>query len=466
MDTTNDKHAEASAAPMQLTASDIHIIDQFRRQKSTAVLTILFTDIKGFTNITEEFGEEYSNKLRRHHDEIVVPVIERDGGGRVIKHIGDSVMAVFSEPSTAVARSLEVQEKLAAFNIAHPGLAKIEVRMGLHTGQVTTEDNVSGDVFGRHVNRAARVEALADGGQVLVTYPVFDSARGWLNEQSDIPAAWEKHGCYALKGIAEPIEVYEAYNPKRITPKAPAGAIVDKGHSKIRIVIAACALVAVAALATFFGLRFAGGTPEVSLVDYNSDWAKMWDGTPFRVGGEPGQHIRPVLTPLKAGHYLLTADTSQIVRFFAPFDVARDKNVLEIRFERDELPGISRRIEYEKGAENKLEESREEEYFSYDANMQKHDHKAKIAMTLAAAPDAADEKKINFACDYTITLDGKEIASGRVEDTHMADDMEVTRPPNKILWSDDFHFYYLSYYMSGSSAEFSIEANFADYKDR
>lgn len=453
-------------AQVQLTASDIQVIDQFRRLKSTAVLTILFTDIKGFTKITEDQGEAYSNKLRRHHDDLVVPIIERDGGGRVIKHIGDSVMAVFSEPSTAVARALEVQEKLAQFNREHPELENILVRMGLHTGQVTTEDNVSGDVFGRHVNRAARVEGLADGGQVLVTYPVFDSARGWLNDKSETPVNWEKHGRYALKGIAEPIDIYEPYNPKLTQPKAPSGGIKAGGFSATRLVGAALGLIALAAAGTYFFIQFANSTPEINVVDFNSDGAKLWDGQSFLVGGEPKQHIRPVLTPIKAGHQLLYYDTSQIVRFFAPFDVKPGKNLLEIRFERDELPGMSRRIEYTKEGPNTLKESQDDTYTSYDAQMNKHDDKAHIDLELKVEPDPEDNKKAKFTCNWTILRNGTEISQGSITDHNMFDDSESHRPAPKILWSDDFHYYYLSYYMSGGSAEFTVEANYADYKGR
>ncbi|HYD17839.1 MAG TPA: adenylate/guanylate cyclase domain-containing protein [Patescibacteria group bacterium] len=457
---------ETSPNQVQLTAGDIQVIDQFRRQKSTAVLTILFTDIKGFTQITEEQGEAYSNNLRRAHDALVVPIIERDGGGRVIKHIGDSVMAVFSEPSTAVARALEVQEKLAAFNREHPELADIEVRIGLHSGQVTTEDNVSGDVFGRHVNRAARVEALADGGQILVTYPVFDSARGWLNENSETPAAWARHGRYALKGIAEPIEIYEVHNPKRVQPKAPPGALPAGGHSLKRMAGAALALILLAAAGTYFFIKFANSTPEVSLVDYNSDWAKMFDGTPFHVGGQPGDHIRPLLTPLKTGHYMLFADRSQIVRFFAPFDVKPGKNLLEMKFDRVELPGMSRRVMFSPDEPAVVRDSQDTTYISYDADMKPHENKAHIDLEVKVEPDPADAKRLKFTCSWAVILNGKEITRDSVTDYNRADDPETHRPPWKTLWSDDFHFYYLSYYMSGNSAEFTLEANFADYKNR
>jgi class 3 adenylate cyclase len=459
---------ENSTPQVQLTATDMQVIDQFRRQKSTAVLTILFTDIKGFTKITEEQGEAYSNTLRREHDALVVPVIERDGGGRVIKHIGDSVMAVFSEPSTAVARALEVQEKLAAFNRAHPELADIHVRMGLHTGQVTTEDNVSGDVFGRHVNRASRVEALADGGQLLVTYPVFDSARGWLTEKSESPVAFARHGRYALKGIAEPIEIFEAYNPTLTKPKAPAGAIAASGFSRGRMALAALALTALAAIGTYGFIRFANSTPEISVVDYNSDHAKLWNGESFTVGGQPGDHIRPVLTPLKSGKHMLFADRSQIVRFFAPFEVKPGKNLLEIKFEREQLPGMSRRVEYdvEKGVPVTEKASEDYEYTSYAADMTPKENKAHIDLDLTAEADPENPKRVKFTASWTVILNGQQLSKSSVTDYNMLDDSESHRVPQKILWSDDFHYFYLSYYMSSYAAEFTVESNFADYKDR
>ncbi len=460
---------ENSNAPdkqVPLTAGEMQVIDQFRRQKSTAVLTILFTDIKGFTAITEEHGEAYSNQLRRHHDAVVVPVIEAGGGGRVIKHIGDSVMAVFSEPSTAVARALEVQEKIAAFNKAHPELENISVRMGLHSGQVTTEDDVNADVFGRHVNRAARVEALADGGQVLVTYSVYDSARGWLNEKSATPIGWEKHGRYALKGIPEAVEIYEPYNPKLTKPQAPAGALVASGMPAKRMAGAALGLILLAGVGTYFGIQFANSTPEISVVDYQADEARFPDGSPFLVGGEPGQHIRPVLTPLKKGHYLINVDSSQIVRFFAPLDIKPGKNLLQVKFQRDELPGMTRRIEYSKEGPNTLTESTDETYTTYDAQGQPQEKKAHIDMALKAELDSQNDQKVKFTCTYTVLVDGRAVAQGTVNDENMMDNSDPARKPQQILWSDDFHFYYLSYYMSSYAAEFNIEANYADYKGR
>lgn len=446
-----------------LTAGEIQVIDQFRRQKSTAVLTILFTDIKGFTQMTETQGEAYSNKLRKHHDDVVVPVIERDGGGRVVKHIGDSVMAVFSEPSTAVARAIEVQEKLAAFNREHPELEDINVRMGLHSGQVTTEDDVNADVFGRHVNRAARVEALADGGQILVTYAVYDSARGWLNDKSEKPVGWEKHGRYMLKGIPEPIEIFEPYNPKLTKPKTPAGAMKAAGTPLKKLAVLGVAMVLAVATATFVQIQVSNVTPEISVVDYGSDIGKLETGETFQLDGERGQHIRKALTPVKKGPHLLSVDISYMVRAFAPFEVKPGKNVIEMKFKRVQLPGMTRRIDHAAEGPNTLQEGEEYTYTSYGPDMTPKENKAQINMTLKSEVDPADAKRIKFTCNYTVLVNGTAVTQGTTEDRNMIDDTESHSVPEKVLWHDDFHYFYVSYYMSGSSAEFTVGSAFADY---
>ena len=461
-----DKNKQPSQ--VALTENDIQEIDQFRRKKSTAVLTILFTDIKGFTKHTEEHGEAYSNKIRHNHDNIIVPIIEREGSGRVIKHIGDAIMAVFSEPSTGVMRALEAQESLKKFNNENPDMIDIEVRMGLHTGQVTTENNVSSDIFGRHVNRAARVEALADSGQVLVTYPVFDSAHGWLKNKSDMPVEWKKHGMYALKGISEPIEIYEPYNPNTTQPKEPPGQIKPAGSSSFKLVAAvALVMVLLGVCGTFLYNNFANRPPpEITLVDYNTDWAILSTGEAFHVGGEPGDHIRTALTPLDEGKHLLYIDRSYLVRFFAPFEVKSGENLLSIQFERTQLPGISRRVEYEDGEKDIVTISRDFDFISYDKDMNRKEHKAHIDYTATADQDSEDENIIHFSCEWKIVLDGEIISEGRIDDTHDRNISEVTRKPQQILWSDDYHYYYLSYYMSGIGAEFTIQSSFEDYKDR
>jgi class 3 adenylate cyclase len=211
---------DANDLLVDLTKADLDPIDEFRAQHQTALLVVMFTDLKGSTELAEHRGEVYSQNVREQHDIILREIVERDDAGRCIKNIGDSLMCVFAEPTAAVERAIEIQQKLADYNRAHPEDAAMQVRIGMHLGQVVVEDKIQMDVFGRHVNRAARVESLAEGGQILLTLAIYDSARGWLRERG---LTWHDHGDYLLKGIDKPIHIFEVCVPGSPVPRAPRG---------------------------------------------------------------------------------------------------------------------------------------------------------------------------------------------------------------------------------------------------
>ncbi len=243
---------------LSLTQSEYKSIDEFRKKKNTAVLTIMFTDIQGFTALTESRGETYVHRLHEEHDRILVGTIEEEGAGVVIKFIGDSVMAVFSEPTAAADKALRIQRRLREFNLAHPELDDILVRIGLHMGQTVIENKMQTDLFGRHVNKASRVESLAAGGHVYASYPVFDSVKSWL---LDSPTAGSKlHGSYRLKGIDRPEEIYEIFDKDVAEPRAPKGA-KRAGRLSPAIPIAAAVAAAIVLAGAFVLSR---GTPGAS----------------------------------------------------------------------------------------------------------------------------------------------------------------------------------------------------------
>ncbi|MDX1399410.1 MAG: adenylate/guanylate cyclase domain-containing protein, partial [Oceanospirillum sp.] len=173
--------SQQPSQPVELSGQESNSLRDYISSHHTTVLTVMFTDIKGYTELTEQKGETYVEEIRRAHDVLLSGIIEADNSGLILKHIGDSVMAVFAEPSRAVHRAIEIQQQLVSFNKENTQWDDIEVRIGLHMGQVTVEGEVTFDIFGRHVNRAARIEGLADGGQVYMSYTVFDSARSWLS---------------------------------------------------------------------------------------------------------------------------------------------------------------------------------------------------------------------------------------------------------------------------------------------
>ncbi|MBS0465038.1 MAG: adenylate/guanylate cyclase domain-containing protein [Proteobacteria bacterium] len=205
--------------PQPVVASaDLRRIDEFRRAKNTSVLVVMFTDIAGSTRFAEVHGEDAYDALRREHNRILLEIIERDAAGCFVKNIGDAIMAVFAKPSEAVERALEIQRSLRQRNAIVPASERIVVRIGMHMGQVARDEATSVDVFGRHVNRAARVEALAPPGHVLITRPVYDSARGWIDPQRH---AFVEHGPYRLKGIPEPVDLIEPFERGALRPRTP-----------------------------------------------------------------------------------------------------------------------------------------------------------------------------------------------------------------------------------------------------
>jgi adenylate cyclase len=213
----------------ELGSDEIKRIDDFRREKDTSVLVVMFTDLVGSTEIAELRGESYANEMRKLHNKILLEIIERNRQGLYIKNIGDSIMAVFSEPSVAVERALEIQRSLSNYNKENPKEEPIVVRIGMHMGQVAVEDTTSVDVFGRHVNRAARVQSLAEGGHTYLTYSVYDSAKGWIKDKNLI---FKKHGDYSVKGIPDPIQIYEVYEYGIKRPKPPSIPAIKEGKPK------------------------------------------------------------------------------------------------------------------------------------------------------------------------------------------------------------------------------------------
>jgi predicted ATPase/class 3 adenylate cyclase len=126
----------------------------------SGTVTFLFTDVAGSTKMWEDSPEAMRRALERH-DAIVRSSIE-SWHGHVFSTAGDAFGAAFSRASDAVGAALSAQSALSAEPWS--GQVRISVRMGLHTGEATERD---GDYFGSAVNRAARIEAIAHGGQVL-----------------------------------------------------------------------------------------------------------------------------------------------------------------------------------------------------------------------------------------------------------------------------------------------------------
>jgi class 3 adenylate cyclase len=135
-------------------------------------VTFLFTDLKGSTAMYERVGDLNAYALVREHFALLGAAAQEHSGA-IVKTIGDAVMAVFSRPTDAVAAALHILEEIERFNREHGGPGII-LKIGAHCGPsiaVTLNDNL--DYFGQTVNVAARVQSLADAGEICITEALY-----------------------------------------------------------------------------------------------------------------------------------------------------------------------------------------------------------------------------------------------------------------------------------------------------
>jgi len=180
-----------------------------------AVVTLLFTDIVGSTELLSALGDDAFEDVRRKHFHVLGEVVNA-GGGSEVKKLGDGLMAVFPSAVEAVGCAMAIQRAVARQNLP-VGEGRVEVRVGLHVGEPIRDED---DYFGTPVVVAKRLCDLANGGQILTSSLVRDLVA------SRSPADFKRRGPRTLKGFAEPFDVFEVewqadYEASR--PPVPAG---------------------------------------------------------------------------------------------------------------------------------------------------------------------------------------------------------------------------------------------------
>lgn len=171
-------------------------------QAPSGTVTLLFTDIEGSTRLWEDEPDAMAAALRRH-DTIIRTAIE-DPGGFVFKTVGDAFCAAFATPRAALSATVAAQRQLSAES--WPTGRPIRVRMALHTGVCEERDN---DYFGPAVNRAARLEAIAHGGQVVLSGTTADLLSGLLPDGVRL----RDLGPHRLKDLGRPEQVFQLEAP-------------------------------------------------------------------------------------------------------------------------------------------------------------------------------------------------------------------------------------------------------------
>lgn len=163
--------------------------------------SVVFTDLVGSTELMARVGQEAFDDLRRDHFARLRGAVVQNGGTEV-KTLGDGVLAAFDSASDAVACAIAMQQLVALQSELVRG--PLAIRVGLAVGEVSFE---GGDVFGRPVVEAARLVALARGGQILATQAVR------LVAADRLAASIVEMGAVQLKGLSEVIAFEVAWQP-------------------------------------------------------------------------------------------------------------------------------------------------------------------------------------------------------------------------------------------------------------
>ncbi len=202
--TERDEGASPTSRGRQATraTNGHHLGDEARRAilnrtSPEGIVTILFTDIVQSTRFRRRLGDDRAQEHFRQHYQILREQIEKHAGFEV-KTQGDGFMVAFSDVGAALDCAIGIQAAVAADNEEHPK-ERLEVRIGLNCGEAIKEEE---DFFGGAVVVAARIGALAKGGQILVS----ETVRGLAKLQPEV--RYVHYGRRRLKGLPDRYDIW------------------------------------------------------------------------------------------------------------------------------------------------------------------------------------------------------------------------------------------------------------------
>lgn len=166
---------------------------------NTKYLTILISDIEGFTDKTSHLSRQELGRLLHLQDQLVRPIITRFKG-KVVKTIGDAYLVTFISPTNAVLCGLQMQSMLSEHNKKSHPKQRLNMRIAVNSGEVNVIDQ---DVYGTTVNITARLQAITQPGKVYLTQATYSAIN-----PIEVEALYL--GSTRLKGISEAVKIYVA----------------------------------------------------------------------------------------------------------------------------------------------------------------------------------------------------------------------------------------------------------------
>ncbi|WP_207308716.1 adenylate/guanylate cyclase domain-containing protein [Marinobacter caseinilyticus] len=200
-------------------------------------LVIFFSDIKGFTELSEEMEPEALTELLNHYFNEMSEVALKYGG-TIDKFVGDSIMIFFGDPtsrgqredaSACVSMAIDMRKhmKIMRQKWRSQGIkTPLEIRMGISTGYTTVgnfgaENRMDYTIIGKEVNLASRLESLAEPGEILVSYETFSLIKDCI--------MCRDKGEITVKGFGRPVPIYEVVDFRR--DLGPNRSFLEHEHS-------------------------------------------------------------------------------------------------------------------------------------------------------------------------------------------------------------------------------------------
>jgi adenylate cyclase len=161
---------------------------------------ILFADMTGYTALMQE-NEQLARLKRIRLKDVLEKTISRFNG-KILQYYGDGSLSIFNSAIDSVLCAIDIQQQLQQD-------PKVDLRMGIHTGDVIIEDEA---IYGDGVNMASRIESLAVPGGIFISEKVFDE----LKNQSSIHT--REMGYFELKNVKQPVRVFAIANNGIVVP--------------------------------------------------------------------------------------------------------------------------------------------------------------------------------------------------------------------------------------------------------
>src|SRR5438105_1133168 len=189
-----------------------------REHLKRRLTTVLIADVVGYCRLMGDDEEGTHVRLADHIKDLMEPKIA-ENRGRLIRTAGDGFLIGFDSAIDAVRCGLDIQRELADHNLAVTTKRRIQLRIGINTGDVIVDER---DIYGNSVNIAARLEGLAEPGEIYVTRTVRDQLQGYPD------LSFEDRGARRVKNIKTPIRVFRVKRVQRQPPKALSQSVIAR----------------------------------------------------------------------------------------------------------------------------------------------------------------------------------------------------------------------------------------------